>query len=42
MMAIQSIFHWFTDYPFGAATMLYAAGVLGVLVYAYFEPRTHS
>jgi hypothetical protein len=42
MMAFQSIFHWFTDYPLGAATMLYAAGVLGVLVYAYFEPRTHT
>jgi hypothetical protein len=42
MMTIQSIFHWFADYPLGAATLLYAAGVLGVLVHAYFEPRTKT
>ena len=39
MMAIQSAFNWFIGHPLGTATALYAAGVLGVLVYAYFEPR---
>lgn len=39
-MAFRKIFHRFTDYPLGATTKLYAAGVLGVLVYDYFELRT--
>jgi hypothetical protein len=30
---------WFGQHPFGAATMVYAARVFGVLVYTYFEPR---
>jgi hypothetical protein len=38
-MGIRSVFHWFIDHPLGAATMVYAAAVLGVLMYAYFEPR---
>jgi hypothetical protein len=38
---IPSVFLWFAHHPFGAATMVYAASVLGVLVYAYFEPRDH-
>jgi hypothetical protein len=33
---------WFTQHPLGTATMLYAAGVFGVLVYAYFEPRDET
>jgi hypothetical protein len=36
---IPSVFLWFADHPFGAATMVYAASVFGVLLYAYFEPR---
>ena len=27
------------QHPFGAATMVYAASVFGLLLYAYFEPR---
>jgi hypothetical protein len=30
---------WLGQHPFGAATMVYAASVFGVLLYAYFEPR---
>jgi hypothetical protein len=28
---------WCGQHPFGAATMVYAASVFGVLLYAYFE-----
>lgn len=40
MTTAQSVIQWFVQNPFGAATMVYVAGVLGVLVYAYFEPRS--
>jgi hypothetical protein len=40
-ISFPSVFLWFAHHPFGAATMVYAASVLGVLVYAYFEPRDH-
>jgi len=30
---------WLGQHPFGAATMVYAASVFVVLLYAYFEPR---
>ena len=36
---IPSFFLWFTEHPFGAATMVYAASIVCVLLYAYFEPR---
>ena len=36
---IPSVFLWFAHHPFGAATMVYAASILGVLLYAYFEAR---
>jgi hypothetical protein len=36
---ILSVFRWFTHHPFGAATIVYAASIFGVLLYAYFEPR---
>ena len=39
MIAIQSLLQWFTHNPLGAATVLFIAGILGVLVYAYFEPQ---
>lgn len=42
MMAIQNAFNWFMSHPLGTATALYAAGVVGVLVYAYFEPRSQA
>jgi hypothetical protein len=42
MPALDSFFYWFIQHPFGAATMVYAAGVFGVLVYAYFEPRDQT
>jgi hypothetical protein len=28
---------WFGQHPLGAATMVYAASVFGVLLYSYFE-----
>ena len=39
MTTIQSFMQWFAQNPLGAATILYMTGVLGVLVYGYFEPR---
>lgn len=38
---IPSFVLWFAEHPFGAATMVYAASVLVVLLYAYFEPKDH-
>lgn len=42
MRGISSLIRWFTQHPLGTATMLYAVGVFGVLVYAYFEPREQA
>jgi hypothetical protein len=42
MGALQQIVQWFAHYPLAGATMLYAAGVFGVLAYAYFEPRDQT
>ena len=39
MIAMQQMMQWFTHNPIGAVTLLYVTGVLGVLVYSYFEPR---
>lgn len=39
MSAVQGLLQWFTQNPLGAATILYLTGVIGVLVYAFFEPQ---
>lgn len=39
MTGMQPFLHWFAENPLGAATLFYVTGVLGVLVYAYFEPQ---
>jgi uncharacterized membrane protein len=39
MLTINNFIHWMTQNPLGAATMVYAAGICAVLLYAYFEPR---
>jgi hypothetical protein len=36
---IPSVLLWLAHHPFGAATMVYVASIVGVLLYAYFEPR---
>ena len=36
---IPSVFLWFAHHPFATATMVYAASIFGVLLYAYFESR---
>jgi hypothetical protein len=38
MSGIQPFLQWFSQNPLGAATVFYVTAVLGVLVYAYFEP----
>ncbi len=42
MIAMQRLLQWFTQNPLAAATVLYVTGVLGVLVYAYFEPQDEA
>ena len=39
MIAVQNLFQWFTQNPLGAATVLYVTGIVGVLIYVYFEPQ---
>jgi hypothetical protein len=39
MFALSSFPPWFTQNPLGAAAMMYAASVFGVLLYTYFEPQ---
>jgi hypothetical protein len=39
MFALNSFLSWFIQNPFSAAAMVYAASVLGVLLYTYFEPQ---
>ena len=38
-IVIPWVFLWLAQHPFGAATMVYAASVFGVLLHAYFESR---
>jgi len=42
MAMLMDLFHWFSQHPLAAATMVYAAGVTGTMLYAYFEPRNQS
>jgi hypothetical protein len=42
MVAFHQLVEWFVQHPLAAATLLYAAGVCGVLVYAFFEPRAQT
>ncbi len=39
MSALNSFLHWFIQNPLGTATIVYTAGVIGVLLYTYFEPQ---
>jgi hypothetical protein len=42
MVAFHQFVQWFVQHPLAAATVLYAAAVCGVLVYAFFEPRAQT
>ena len=39
---IPSGFLWFAHHPFATATMVYAASIFSVLLYAYFESRDRA
>ncbi len=39
MMIVQNLLHWFTQHPLGTVTMVFVTGILGILVYSFFEPR---
>jgi hypothetical protein len=36
---LAAVFLWFTEHPFGVATILYVTSVCSVLGYTYFESR---
>jgi hypothetical protein len=38
-MLNNNLILWFAQHPLGAATVLYAATVFGVLLYTYLESR---
>ena len=39
VVLFMGAFQWFVHHPLAAVTLLYAAAVSGVLVYAFFEAR---
>jgi hypothetical protein len=39
MVIIQTLLPWFTHHPMGAVIMAYVTGILGIIVYTYFEPK---
>jgi hypothetical protein len=39
MVTIQTLLPWFTHHPMGAVITVYVTGILGILVYTYFEPK---
>ncbi len=39
MSIFQNFAQWLIYNPLGAAALLYITGVIGVLVYSYFEPQ---
>jgi hypothetical protein len=40
MISAQTVFHWFAQNPLGGASVVYAAAILGVTIYAYIKhPR---
>ena len=39
MSLFQPSIQWLVENPLAAATLLYVAGIISVLVYTYFEPR---
>lgn len=42
LQAIEGYWHWLVHNPLGTGAILYAVGVLAVLVHAYFEPREQT
>jgi hypothetical protein len=42
MVAFHQLVELLVQHPVAAATVLYAAAVCGVLVYAFFEPRAQT
>ena len=39
MVNVQHLLYWFIQNPLSTATMVFVTGILGVLVYSFFEPR---
>jgi hypothetical protein len=36
-MEVPAVLHWFGQNPFGAASVVYVAAIVGVFVYTYIE-----
>ena len=39
MTIAQNLLYWFTQHPLSTVTMVFITGILGVLVYSFFEPQ---
>ena len=39
MPALSDLSRWLVQHPLTMATMLYALGVLAIMLYTYLEPR---
>jgi hypothetical protein len=39
MVTTEALLPWFTHHSMGAVIMVYVMGILGILVYTYFEPK---
>lgn len=37
MISVQTVLQWFARNPLGGASAVYAAAILGVMIYAYIE-----
>jgi len=37
MRSVHTVLQWFAQNPFGGASVVYAAAILGVVIYSYIE-----
>ena len=37
MRSMQTVLQWFAQNPFGSASVVYAAAIVGVIIYSYLE-----
>jgi len=39
MRSVQTVLQWFAQNPFGGASVVYAAAIVGVIIYSYIEQQ---
>ncbi len=42
LQTVHACWYWLAQNPLGTGAILYAMGVIAVLVHAYFEPREQT